>query len=237
MTEAGTVRLQAEGALATITIDDPSTRNAIGPAEADAIIAMTHAVSDDPEARLLAVTGNGVFSSGAAIRAWEDLDGSGATLNERGNALCDAFERCHVPVVALLGGHAVGGAAEVALAADWRVMDPRAEMRFVHTGFGLMPGFGGLGRLAAIVGRAKALEIAGLRSTIGADEALALGLADAIVPAADQAAWAEARAAALEGADRGALAAIKRALTDGDERTAFLEVWPHRRLPERLDGR
>ena len=237
MSETGTVRLETAGVLATITIDDPSTRTAIGPAEADAIIAMTRAVSDDPEARLLAVTGNGVFSSGAAIRAWEDLDGSGVTLNERGNALCDQFERCHVPVVALLGGHAVGGAAEVALAADWRVMDPAAELRFVHTGFGLMPGFGGLGRLAAIVGRARALEIAGLRSTIGAQEALALGLADAIVPAEAQEAWAEERAASLDGADRGALAAIKRALTDGDERTAFLEIWPQRQLPERLGGR
>lgn len=237
MSDTTTVRLETSEALATITIDDTATRNAIGPAQADAIIAMTHAVSDDPEARLLAVTGSGVFSSGAAIRAWEDLDGSGETLNERGNALCDAFERCHVPVVALLGGHAVGGGAEVALAADWRVMDPAAELRFVHTGFGLMPGFGGLGRLTAIVGRAKALEIAGLRASIGAGEALALGLADAIVPAAAQATWAQERASALAGADRGALAAIKRALSSGDERTAFLEVWPHRRLPERLDGR
>ncbi len=237
MSETGTVRLETTGALTTITIDDAATRNAIGPAEADAIIAMTRAVAGDPEARLLAVTGNGVFSSGAAIRAWEDLDGSGETLNERGNALCDAFELCHVPVVALLGGHAVGGGAEVALAADWRVMDPEAELRFVHTGFGLMPGFGGLGRLAAIVGRAKALEIAGLRSSIGAEEALALGLADAVVPAAEQAGWTQERATHLGDADRGALAAIKRALRSGDERTAFLEIWPHRRLPKRLDGR
>lgn len=231
------MRLDVDGPLATITIDDPATRNALGPDAVEAIITATETVGADPAVRLLAITGAGVFSSGAAIRTWEEHDPSGEQLNARGTALCDGFATCPVPVVALLGGHAVGGGAEVALAADWRVMDPAAQLRFVHTGFGLMPGFGGLGRLAALVGRPRALEIAGLRATIDAEEAVAEGLAEAIVPAAEQAAWAAERAAALEGASRGALGAIKEALATGDERAAFLRVWPERQLPERLDGK
>ena len=231
------MRLEVAVPLATITVDDPSTRNALDPGAAEEIIALTRSVAADEAVRLLAFTGAGVFSSGAAIRAWESLDPSGETLNARGNALCDGFSACPLPVVALLGGHAVGGGVEVALAADWRVIDPDAELRFVHTGFGLMPGFGGLGRLVALVGRAKALEIAALRSSIGAEQALGLGLADAIVPAAEQAGWAAERADALVGASRSALGAIKEALVTGDERAAFLRVWPERRLPERLDGR
>jgi len=223
------VRLAVDGPLATITIDDPATRNALGPDAVEAIIAATERVGADATVRLLAVTGAGVFSSGAAIRAWEEHDPSGRALNARGTALCDGFAACPVPVVALLGGHAVGGGAEVALAADWRVIDPAAQLRFVHTGFGLMPGFGGLGRLAALVGRPRTLEIAGLRATIDA--------AEAVEPAAEQAAWAAARAAELEGASRSALGAIKEALATGDESAAFLRVWPDRRLPERLDGK
>lgn len=230
-----TVRYEAQGALAIITLDDPSTRNALGPDAADLIMQFARAAGADNTVRLLALTGSGgVFCSGAAIRAWEALPNAGETLTDRGTELCDLLENLPIPVVACLSGHAVGGGAELALAADWRIVSPAAEFRFVHTGFGLMPGFGGLARLELIVGRSAALRLLATRATVESHDAVVLGLADAVVPIGDQQDWLEEMATMLEGSSRGAVAAIKHAFATGDERSAFLRVWPDRELPERF---
>lgn len=232
---SATVRFEVRGPLAIITLDDPPTRNALGPETADQLAAFARQVALDDAIRLVALTGaNGVFCSGAAIRDWEQLPDAGATLTDRGTALCDLLEQLPVPVVALLGGHAVGGGAELALAADWRIVAPAAQLRFVHAGFGLIPGFGGLARLELLVGRSRALRYLASRASVSADEAVTVGLADEVVAADEQVAWAVAAAEQLQGADRGAVAAIKHALATGDERSSFLHVWPDRRLPDRL---
>ena len=137
-------------------------------------------------------------------------------------------------MLAALPGHAVGGGSELALAADWRIADPAAELRFVHLSLALMPGFGGLRRLERLAGPSTALRLLATRARVGAEEAERLGLIEAIVPAAEQLSWAQALAEQLAGSDRYALAEIKQALRDGDERSAFLRVWPHRQLPDRL---
>ena len=223
------VRFEIRDALAVITIDDATTRNALGPEAAALITRFALEAAATESVRLLMLTGaDGVFCSGAAIREWEELDETGETLTDRGTELCDLLEELPLLVVACLPGHAVGGGAELALAADWRIVAPDAELRFVHAGFGLMPGFGGLVRLELLVGRSKT------RARVGADEALAAGLVDAIVATDDQLAWAEQRAADMAGSDRAALAAIKLASATGDERAAFLDIWPARQLPDRL---
>ena len=104
-------------------------------------------------------------------------------LTDGGRAVLDRLAGLPVPVVALVNGHAVGGGAELALAADWRLVDPRAELRFVHAGFGLVPGFGGLGRLARLVGPAEALRLLATRASVDGPRAVELGLALAAVPA------------------------------------------------------
>ena len=229
------VRFEIRDALAVITIDDATTRNALGPEAAALITSFALEAAATESVRLLMLTGaDGVFCSGAAIREWEALDETGETLTDRGTELCDLLEELPLLVVACLPGHAVGGGAELALAADWRIVAPDAELRFVHAGFGLMPGFGGLVRLELLVGRPKTLEYLATRAQVGADEALAAGLVDAIVAADQQLAWAEQRAADMAGSDRAALAAIKLASATGDERAAFLDIWPARQLPDRL---
>ena len=229
------VRFEIRDALAIITIDDATTRNALGPEAAALITRFALEAAATESVRLLMLTGaDGVFCSGAAIREWEALDETGETLTDRGTELCDLLEELPLLVLACLSGHAVGGGAELALAADWRIVAPEAELRFVHAGFGLMPGFGGLVRLELLVGRPKTLEYLATRARVGAEEALAAGLVDAIVAADAQLAWAEQRAADMAGSDRAALAAIKLASATGDERAAFLDIWPDRQLPDRL---
>ncbi|MEI8262016.1 MAG: TAXI family TRAP transporter solute-binding subunit, partial [Actinomycetes bacterium] len=82
--------------------------------------------------------------------------------------------------------------------------------------------------------RAAALRLLATCARVGAEEGERLGLIEAIVPAAEQLAWATALAEQMLDSDRYALAEIKAALRDGDERSAFLRVWPHRQLPDRL---
>lgn len=229
------VRIEEHGALRVIALNDPPTRNALGPLAAERLMEALEAAAADEAVRLVALTGDGgVFCSGAAIRAWESADGTGETLTDVGTALCDLIERLPVPVVGCLPGHAVGGGAELALACDWRIVDPAAELRFVHTGFGLIPGFGGLARLELLAGRGAALRLLSTRAAVGAEEAVRIGLADEAVAAAAQLGWCRERAEAMAGSGRGAVAALKHALWTGDERSAFLHVWPERSLPDRL---
>ena len=151
--------------------------------------------------------------------------------------MLDRLAGLPVPVVALVNGHAVGGGAELALAADWRIVDPRAELRFVHAGLGLVPGFGGLGRLSRLVGPAEALRLLATRASVDGPRAVELGLALAAVPADRQRERARELAETIAGSDRAAVAAIKHALAHAPgvppaaERQAFLDAWPNRVLP------
>ena len=229
------VRLERDGPLALITLDDPTTRNAIGATAMDALGAILDELeqADDP-ARLVALTGAGrVFCSGAAIREFDALDGGGEHLTDRGTALFDRLAALGMPTVALVNGHAVGGGAEVALACDWRLIAPDAELRFVHASIGLVPGLGGLGRLRRLVGESTALRLLATCESVSGRRAVELGLAAEVVPADAQRSRAWKLAQRVGDADRRAVTAIKAALADGSreaERAAFLDCWPSRRL-------
>ncbi len=233
------VRLARSGPLAVLTLDDRETRNALGSALLASLDAAIGALADDLSVRLVAVTGAGrVFCSGAAIREYDALEDGGALLHDRGTAVLDRLAGLPVPVVALVNGHAVGGGAELALAADWRLMAPEAELRFVHAAVALIPGFGGLGRLSRIVGPARALELLATRAAVEAERALELALAHDVAPRDALMARARELADAVAGSDPEAVAAIKRLLAAaplGDraaEREAFLVAWPGRRIPD-----
>jgi enoyl-CoA hydratase/carnithine racemase len=179
-----------------------------------------------------------VFCSGAAIREFDALEDGGAQLHDRGTAVLDRLAALPVPVVALVNGHAVGGGAELALAADWRLVAPDAELRFVHAAVGLVPGFGGLGRLSRVVGPGRALHLLATRASVGAERAVELGLALEVVGRDALAARARELADDVAGSDAEAVAAVKRLLAHaplGDraaEREAFLVAWPARRIPD-----
>jgi enoyl-CoA hydratase/carnithine racemase len=235
-TSGGPVRLERAGPLAAIVLDDPPTRHAIGSAALEGLEQAVAELEADESVRLVAITGAGrVFSAGAAIREYDALPDGGALLTERGCAVLDRLAALPCPVLALVNGHAVGGGAEVALAADWRWIDPAAELRFVHASIGLVPGFGGLGRLAALAGRARALRLVATCAVVGGREAVNLGLADEVVLARDQRARARELADRIATADRNAVMQAKRALAAGTreaERSAFLAAWPNRTIPE-----
>ncbi|WP_105968004.1 enoyl-CoA hydratase/isomerase family protein [Streptomyces geranii] len=177
------LELELDDGLAVITINRPHARNAIAPATMDELDKALDAAAD---ARALVITGAGekAFVSGgdlkelAAIRTEDEA--LAMALRMRG--VCDRIAAFPGPVIAALNGHAFGGGAEVAVAADIRVAADDIRIGFNQTALAIMPAWGGAERLAALVGRGRALLLAGTAQILDAPEAAQLGLVDRVFP-------------------------------------------------------
>jgi enoyl-CoA hydratase/carnithine racemase len=121
------------------------------------------------------------------------------------------------PVIAAITGYALGGGCELALACDFRVVADDAKLGQPEILLGIIPGGGGTQRLARLVGPAKAKEIIFSGRFLDAKEALEIGLADKVVPAAEVYAAAKAWASTYVGAATYALRAAKEAVDRGLE--------------------
>lgn len=180
------VDLELDEGLAVITIDRPRARNAIAQATMDELDKALDAASG---AKALVVTGAGdrAFVSGgdlkqlSAVRTEEDA--MAMALRMRG--ICDRIANFPGPVIAALNGHAFGGGAEVAVAADIRVAADDIRIGFNQVALAIMPAWGGAERLAHLVGRGRALMLAGAGTVLGADEAQRVGLLDLVLPRAE----------------------------------------------------
>src|SRR4029453_12906000 len=142
----------------------------------------------DSSVKGIVIAGSGkAFVAGADIRYFVRHIESGtigtiAAFTRRAQALLRAFETCPKPVIARLHGLALGGGVELALACHAIVATPKGSMAFPETGIGIYQGLGGTQQTTRWVGTglAKWLVLSG--QTIGADEALAIGLVDRVVP-------------------------------------------------------
>ena len=182
---AGGVRLELDAGVAVLTIDRPEARNAIGFATADALEAAIDRVAGS-DAAVLVVTGGGnrAFVSGgdlkelSTLRTHEDALG----MAQRIRRVLDELAALPMPVIAALNGHALGGGAEVAVAADVRIAADDVKIGFNQVSLGIMPAWGGAERLAALVGRSRALLAVASGQLYDAGEAHRLGLVDVVVP-------------------------------------------------------
>jgi enoyl-CoA hydratase/carnithine racemase len=160
--------------------------------------------------------GERVFAAGADIKEMADM--SYADMVKRSGALQSAFTavaRIPKPVVAAVTGYALGGGCELALCADIRIAADNATLGQPEILLGIIPGAGGTQRLTRLVGPSKAKDLIFTGRFVKAEEALAIGLVDRLVPAdqvyAEAVAWARqfSKAAALavraakESVDRG----------------------------------
>ena len=224
MGTAGGVRLDRDDAVAVLTIDRPEARNAIARATMQELAAALDEVADSP-ARVLVVTGAGdrVFVAGgdlkelAAIRTLEDATAMAATMR----SVLDRVATLPVPVLAAVNGDAYGGGAEVAVACDIRIAADDVRCAFNQVALGIMPAWGGIERLTALVGRGRALALMTTGRVLDAAAALAQGLFDEVVPRErfDEH-WREV-AAQIARAPRDALVGIKAA-----QRAAFPTARP-----------
>ncbi len=180
-------RTVTEG-IATISINRPDAMNALNEDVVEQLRQSFHLSADDDETRGIVLAARGkAFVAGADIRFFvQNIETKNlrriVDFTRTGQDLLLAIERCPKPVVARVHGLALGGGLELALACHYIVASPKASFAFPETGIGIYPGLGGTQRTPRRVGKglAKWLVLSG--QTIGAEEALAIGLIDKIVP-------------------------------------------------------
>src|SRR5262249_28029052 len=130
--------------------------------------------------------GDKAFVAGADIAEMHEMTPIQAqAFAEMGGALGDAIETSEKPWIAAVNGFALGGGCELALACDFVYASDKAKFCQPEVKLGVIPGFGGTQRLARRVGIAKAKELCMTGDTIGAAEALRIGLADLVCPHAE----------------------------------------------------
>jgi enoyl-CoA hydratase len=181
----GEVRIDQADGVAVLTVDRPGARNAISLATMDAL---SSALDRAAGASALVVTGGGerAFVSGGDLKDLARLRtrDEATEMAVRMRRLCDRIATFPAPVIAALNGHALGGGAEVAVAADIRVAADDVTIAFNQSKLAIMPAWGGAERLAGIVGRPQALLLATTGERIDAAEALRIGLFDRVYPRA-----------------------------------------------------
>ena len=219
MTTLDFVTVERTGATATVTINRPDKRNALN---ALVIAELTRAFAElagaDEPVRAAILTGAGkAFIAGADIGEMATMSTADAKrFSDAGHALAALIEALPFPVIAAVNGFALGGGCELALACDFIYASDSAKLGQPEVNLGVIPGFGGTQRLTRRVGIARARELVYTGDMITADQALAMGLVNAVFPAADL--LARAKEAALKIASRGPLAvgASKRVMLRGE---------------------
>ena len=210
------VTLSVEDGVGTIRLDRPKM-NAINDDLYRGVHAAAQQAAADPEVRAVVLYGGErVFAAGADIKAMSAL--SRETMLTWGRELTESFTQVqHIPkpVIAAITGYALGGGYELALCADFRVMGTSAKIGQPEILLGVIPGAGGTQRLARLVGPAKAKDLVFTGRHVGAEEALEIGLADAVVPDDEVYSTAVAMARKFAAGPPLALAAAKRAVDEG----------------------
>jgi enoyl-CoA hydratase/carnithine racemase len=180
------VRVEVADRIATIRLDRPKM-NALNAQVQEEIAAAAAQVSDDPAVRaVILYGGERVFAAGADIKEMGDL--GYAEMTERSGRLQASFSavaNIPKPTVAAVTGYALGGGLELALCADFRLLGESAQVGQPEILLGIIPGAGGTQRLPRLIGPAKAKDLIFSGRFVPAAEALAMGLADKVVPDAD----------------------------------------------------
>jgi len=183
MPELVHTELRADG-IAVVTLDHPPV-NTLSRALLDELASAARSLADDQTVRSVVVAGAGkVFAAGADISEFGDQNAA-RDIGRRFRAAFDAVAAIPCPVIAAIHGVALGGGLELALACDLRIAADSARVGQPEILLGIIPGAGATQRLARLVGPARAKRLIWSGRQVAADEALALGLVDRVVPAAE----------------------------------------------------
>jgi enoyl-CoA hydratase len=194
-----TVKIKKTGPVTTVILSRPEARNAVDPATAAELVWAFEAFEADDEARAAVFFGDhGTFCAGADLKAfaasdwrdWVRADGATAPMGPSRMLLSK-------PVIAAVAGYAVAGGLELALWCDLRIVEEDAIFGVFCRRWGVPLIDGGTVRLPRLIGHGRALDMILTGRTVKADEALAWGLANRVVPKGEARAAAEALAAEI----------------------------------------
>jgi enoyl-CoA hydratase/carnithine racemase len=212
------VRLEVADGVATLRLDRPKMNALNVQVQEEIRAAATEAADRDDVKAVVVYGGERVFAAGADIKEMADM--SYTDMVKRSGGLQSAFTavaRIPKPVVAAVTGYALGGGCELALCADFRIAADDATFGQPEVLLGVIPGAGGTQRLTRLVGPSTAKDLIFSGRFVKADEALAIGLVDRVVPAADVYTEAVAWARQFAGAASYAVRAAKEAIDRGSE--------------------
>ena len=181
------VNVDLQGAVAVLTIDRPKALNALNP-EVLADLKAAFEGIDQNAVRCVVLTGAGdkSFVAGPDIGSMSTMTkAEGEAFGKLGNDIFLMIESFPLPVIAAVNGFALGGGCELAMSCDIRVCSDNAMFGQPEVGLGITPGFGGTQRLARLVGMGMAKQLLYTARNIDANEALRIGLVNAVIPHAE----------------------------------------------------
>jgi len=242
------IRNERRGSVELLTIDRPKALNALDRATLEELLDCCERLRADTSVRAVVLTGEGrAFAAGADIDEMRGLEAEQAEAFSRlGHAVGDALESLAAPTIAAVNGFALGGGCELACACDWIYASEKARFGQPEVSLGLIPGFGGTGRLVRRVGSAWAKELVLGGEPIDAETALRIGLVNRLF--APDALLGSALDAAEKIGGKGplAIATAKRVILQGQdvdartahalEQAAFGEVFAGAERVEGMDA-
>ena len=213
------VLYEVKGQVGIITISREKALNALNSAVLEELDKTLDAVDLD-NVRCLILTGAGQksFVAGADIGEMSTLTkAEGEAFGKKGNDVFRKLEVFPIPVIAAVNGFALGGGCEISMSCDIRICSDNAVFGQPEVGLGITPGFGGTQRLARLVGPGIAKQMIYTARNIKADEALRIGLVNAVYPQEELMAAAEKMAAGIAKNAPIAVRNCKKAINDGLE--------------------
>jgi enoyl-CoA hydratase len=187
MSDLKHLRVEWDGDLAVVTVDRQEKLNALNAEVVRELGLVLESFREDDQVRGIILTGAGekAFVAGADIGELTGMDPlTGVEVSRQGQDVFLVIERFPKPVLAAVGGYALGGGCELALTCHLRLASDNARFGLPEVGLGLLPGFGGTVRLARLVGLGRAIELTLTGEMITADQALEFGLVSGVVPRA-----------------------------------------------------
>ena len=207
------VRLEVDDGVGVVRLDRPPANAIDHQTSLELQGAFAEAAARDDVGAVVLWGGPKIFAAGADIKAMADFgpDEIRPVVAALGDAL-DQLEAMHKVSIAAINGFALGGGLELALAADLRYLAEDGKVGQPEIGLGVIPGAGGTQRLTHLIGPGRARELVYFGRQVPADQALALGLVERVVPADQVFETAVTDARALAAGPREALAAAKAAI-------------------------
>lgn len=186
------VKYEQDGAVVTLTLDDPDARNALSTqAQWDAVVDACQRVRRDQSVNCVILTGAGsAFCAGGNVKDMKNKSGiAGGSPYAIRDGYRNGIQRIplalydlDVPTIAAVNGPAIGAGCDLAMMCDIRIASDRAKFAESFVKLGIIPGDGGAWLLPRVVGMSKAAELTFTGDTIGADEAKEIGLVSRVVP-------------------------------------------------------
>jgi len=219
-TAGAILRLDVADGIATLTLDRPAALNALSRTLIKALDEAVGVVAARDDVRVVVLRGAGAraFCTGADLKERARFEGAArAAHTAQIAAVADALAALPVPTIAALHGYTLAGGLELALACDIRLAAADTVCGLTEVRIGIFPGAGAPVRLPRLVGPGKARELIFSGRRIGADEALACGLVERVVPPAELAGAVATLAGEIAAAAPLAVRAAKRALALADD--------------------